>query len=134
MTVEPDTGPPPPSRVELSSAARHVAVVALIGEHDLAGCETVRTALARAAIRAPHVLVDLTACDFIDSTVISMLLHTETVVTRDGGRLVVALPGEHSSVTRMAELIKLAQRIPTYASVDAALSSLEPDRSAVTLS
>jgi anti-anti-sigma factor len=126
MTLPLDSGTPPPNRVELSSAARDVAAVALVGEHDLDGYENLRTVFARAAIRAPNVLIDLSACEFIDSTVISMVLHTETIVTRDGGTLVVALPAERNSVSRLAEVIKLGQLVPTFASVAAALASFDP--------
>ena len=48
-------------------------------------------------------IVDLSRCDFIDSTVISMLQHTETIVALHDGRLVVALPGEESTVTRLVQ-------------------------------
>src|SRR3954451_25053868 len=81
-------------------ASASVAVVSLTGEHDLGGYEPLRTGVARAAIRGAHVIVDLSACDFIDSTVISILLHTETIIASDGGRLVVALPAEDNAVTR----------------------------------
>ena len=81
------------------------------------------TGFARAAIRGENVIVDLSDCEFIDSTAISMLLHTETIVARDGGRLVVALPAVENPVTRVAEVIKLAELLPTYASFDAALAS-----------
>ena len=69
--------------------------------------------------------MDLLACDFIDSTVIGLLLHTETIVARDGGRMVVALPAEQNAVTRVAALIKLAELLPTYTSFDAAFASFQ---------
>ena len=43
-----------------------VAVVPLVGEHDLIGYELLKAVLARAAIQAPNVIVDLSHCDFID--------------------------------------------------------------------
>ena len=109
--------------VEITMASASIAVISLSGEHDLGGYETLRTGFVLAAIRGSNVIVDLSRCDFIDSTVISMLLHTETLVARDGGRLVLALPGEESSVTRLAEVVKLAELLPTYSSFDAALAS-----------
>jgi anti-anti-sigma regulatory factor len=74
------------SDVEITMASASVAVISLGGEHDMAGSEVLRTGFARAAIHGERVIVDLTACDFIDSTVISMLLHTETIVARDSTR------------------------------------------------
>jgi anti-anti-sigma regulatory factor len=43
-----------------------VAIVPVIGEHDLSGYEPLKAVLARAAIQAPNVIVDLSHCDFID--------------------------------------------------------------------
>ena len=111
--------------VEITMASASIAVISLRGEHDLAGYEPLRTGFARAAIHGANVIVDLSDCEFIDSTVISLILHTETIVARDGGRLVVALPAEENAVTRVAALIKLAERLPTYASFDAAFASFQ---------
>ena len=111
--------------VEITMASASIAVISLRGEHDLAGYGPLRTGFARAAIHGANVIVDLSDCEFIDSTVISMLLRTETIVARDGGRLVVALPAEQNAVTRAAALINLAELLPTYASFDAAFASFQ---------
>jgi len=113
------------NEVEITMASASVAVISLSGEHDMAGYEALRTGFARAAIHGVNVIVDLTACDFIDSTVISMLLHTETIVARDGGRLVVIVPTAKGAVMRVADIINLAEMLPTYASFDAALASFQ---------
>src|SRR3954463_3320566 len=118
------------SDVEITMASASIAVISLAGDQVLAGYEPLRTGFARAAIRGINVIVDLSDCDFIDSTAISMLLHTETIVAPDGGRLVVALPAAENTVTRGAEVIKLAELLPTYASFDAALASFQPAEAA----
>jgi anti-anti-sigma factor len=115
MDTTADTGTPSAS----------VAIVPIVGEHDLSRCETLKVALARAAIRAPNVIVDLSRCDFLDSTVIRVLLDAQIVVVRDEGSFGVALPAEPNAVTRIAELVHLSQRVPTYSSVAAALESLQ---------
>src|SRR3954452_18538733 len=74
MMLDLETGPPPPNRVELTSVARDMALVALIGEHDLGHYETLKAVLARAALRAPNVVVDLSECAFVDSTVLQLML------------------------------------------------------------
>lgn len=104
-----------------------VAVVPLVGEKDLSAHDSLKVALARAAIQAPNVIIDLSRCDFIDSSVIGLLLDTQRIVARDGGAFVVALPAEPNAVTRIAELVHLSQRVPTYPSVAAALESLQPE-------
>jgi anti-anti-sigma factor len=125
MTLELDTRTPPPNRVELASAARDVAVVALIGEHDLGHYEGLAAVLARAAVRAPNVVVDLTKCAFIDSTTISLLLNTHAYVTGAGGGLSVVIAPEPGPVSRVAELVRLDQILPVYPSLDAALESFD---------
>ena len=49
-----------------------IAVVALFGEHDLSGKQRLSDALAKASVRR-DVLVDLSACTFLDSSVIGTL-------------------------------------------------------------
>jgi anti-anti-sigma factor len=124
MTVEFDTGTPP-NRVELTSPSAEVAVVALIGEHDLGRYETLAAVLARAAVRAPNVIVDLTHCAFIDSTTISLLLNTHAFVTGAGGGLCVVIAPEPGAVSRLAELVRLDSMIAVHASLDAAMESLD---------
>lgn len=102
-----------------------VAIVPLVGEHDLSGYESLKAALARAAIRAPNVIVDLSRCYFIDCTVIRLLLDAQTVVVRDEGGFGVALPAGPNAVTRIAELVALSRRVPTYPSVAAAMESMQ---------
>ena len=109
------------------TASPSVAIVPLTGEHDLSGYESLKVALARATIRAPHVIVDLSHCNFIDCTVISLLLDAQSVVARDEGGFGVVLPAEPNAVTRIAELVHFSQRILTYSSVAAALESVQAE-------
>jgi anti-anti-sigma regulatory factor len=114
------------SAVEIKYAPPSLAIVALIGAHDLGEYQQLKAVFAAAAIRAPNVIIDLSRCALIDSTVMAMLLDGESVVTRDHGRFVVALPEEPNPVTRLAELAQLAELVPTYVSVEAALASFQP--------
>jgi anti-anti-sigma factor len=124
MTLELDTSTPPPNRVELTSAARDVAVVTLVGEHDLGQYEVLKSVLARAAVRAPSVIVDLSECAFLDSTALHLVLHTHSVTTKARGAFaVVVLP--EGPVSRLAELVRLDQMLPVYPSLDAALESFD---------
>ncbi len=100
MTVQLDTGTPPPNRVELTSAAADVAVVTLIGEHDLGQYDTLAAVLARAGVGALNVIVDLTHCAFVDSITISLLLNTHAYVTGAGGGLSLVIAGRAGSPAR----------------------------------
>lgn len=118
------------STVEINSATPSVVIVALTGAHDLAECKELKAVFAAAASRAPNVIVDLSRCALIDSTLMAMLLNGQSVVTGDHGRFVVALPAQPNPVTRLAELAQLAEQVPTYVSVEAALASFQPVQSA----
>ena len=60
------------------------AVVRLRGEHDLATGDELRAVL---ALIDGNVLVDLSACEFIDSTVISVLISSDHERAKEGQRL-----------------------------------------------
>jgi anti-anti-sigma factor len=118
-----DTGTPPPNRVELASAARDVAVVALFGEHDLGHHEGLKSVLSRAAIRAPYVIMDLAECAFIDATTVALMLHTNNVMGKAGGGFAVVIPPQLGPVSRVAELVRLAEMLSIHPSLESALAS-----------
>jgi anti-anti-sigma factor len=108
--------------VEVQSVSSSLAIVALVGDHDLSDVGPLEAAFGRAALRAPSVIADLSECTFIDSAVIAALLHAQRVTQQNGGRLAVALP-EPNAVTRVAALVHLPELMPTYPSLADALAS-----------
>jgi anti-anti-sigma factor len=113
--------------IEIEMASPSIVIISLIGECDVAHYESLKAALARAAIRAPNVLVDLSQCALLDCAALGLLLDSQNVVTRDGGRFGIALPNEPNAVTRAAGLVHLSERAPTFASVPVALASFQQD-------
>jgi anti-anti-sigma factor len=69
----------------------NVAVVMLVGDHDLATSHEVRRALAGLRT-APLVVVDLKECTFIDSTVLGVLATASRRLAEAGGRLIGVNP------------------------------------------
>jgi anti-anti-sigma factor len=128
LSLDTHNGTPPPDRVELTSAAGDIAIVSLIGEHDISHYDSLKIVLARAAIRAPNVIVNLSECQFIDSTAISVLIHGSRVTTRYGGAFAVVVAAGPGPVSRLAELSRLAEMISVHASLEAAIASLESRR------
>jgi anti-anti-sigma factor len=114
------------NRVELETPSAAVAVVSLIGEHDLAEYEPLKEALDLAASRRRHVIIDLSNCAFVCSTVISLLLHAQGEVVSDGGRFGVVIPPASGAVSRVAELMGLESLFPVHASLETARSGLSP--------
>ena len=113
------------SEVVLAMHSPAVALVSLIGEHDLGRCDQIKDAFDAAAMRRRNLVVDLTRCAFIDSTVISLLLYAQREITCDGGRFAVVIPADSGPVARVAQIVRMAEMLPVYASLEAALASAE---------
>ena len=110
--------------VELRSAAYgYAAVVALHGEHDLATSSELALVLSSVS---GSVLVDLSACLFIDCTVIRVLLDETRSRARDGHRLALVVPPTNGPVRRVAEIIGLPALIPIVERT-AIAAALSPD-------
>jgi anti-anti-sigma regulatory factor len=85
------------------SDGQYAAVVALFGEHDISTCQQVERAFA--TIRG-DMLVDLTECSFIDSTVLNAILRKMRMLEVDGHRLEVQTrPG--SPIAHMLEIASI---------------------------
>ncbi len=86
MGVEPLREPPVRAIDEVDGAV----VVRLRGELDLYNAEDIRSALADAAARKPpRIVVDLSEVEFVDSTVLGVLIETRS---RAGRGFVLAAP------------------------------------------
>jgi anti-anti-sigma factor len=98
--------------IEIVSAT--AAVVTLEGDHDVASLDAVEDAF-RVAGAGRDLLVDLSACTFIDSTIIKLLLRTMRVLEATGGRFELVIdPSPSGHVARVSQLMGIAQVIPTH--------------------
>jgi anti-anti-sigma factor len=111
-------------RVELCCPTPAIAMVELVGEHDLGRYEPIGEALHLAAARRRNVLVNLTRCVFIDSTVVGLLLAVRDETTSDGGRFALVVP-EAGPVARVAEVMGLSEMFTIYPSLEDALAGSE---------
>jgi anti-anti-sigma factor len=98
--------------VEIVSAT--AAVVTLGGDHDVASIEAVEDAF-RVAGAGRNLLVDLSDCTFIDSTIIKLLLRTQRVLDATGGRFELVIdPAPTGHVARVAALMGISDVITTH--------------------
>ena len=107
----------PPFRVQEVPAPSGVQLFEIVGELDLSTAELVGEAL-----RTAHgtVIVDLTACPFIDSTGLALLLRTAQRLERDSGRLgLVAVDPE---IQRLLHITGLDMTITVHATRDQAMA------------
>jgi anti-anti-sigma factor len=102
-----------------------VAAIEVRGELDLATVGELATVVDRALNPGPKSLViDLTRCAFIDSSVLSMLIDLRTRLgNSDRPRLAVVADDQPLRVLR---LTGLDAEIPVFASPPDALTTLEP--------
>ncbi len=73
-----------------------MAVISLIGEHDLATAEELRTAIAEAAESHEGVVVSLEEADFIDSAILHALFQGDRRLLAQGRRLVLHTGGDET--------------------------------------
>jgi anti-anti-sigma factor len=92
-------------------APGYMAIVTLSGEHDLATSKELGAALAPID---GNVLVDLSPCEFIDSSVIGVLLGKSSTLTREGHRLELVVPAANRAVTRVVEVVGLRTLMPVH--------------------
>jgi anti-sigma B factor antagonist len=117
------SGPPPgPVTIEIVSAT--AAVVTLGGDHDVASLDAVEDAF-RVAGAGRDLLVDLTDCTFIDSTIIKLLLRTMRVLEATGARFELVIdPAPSGHVARVAALMGISDVISTHESRSGGIRSL----------
>jgi anti-anti-sigma factor len=111
--------------VKVAHPAPGLAVVSLAGEHDLSTQPTLTKAL-DAAGEHSSVLVDLSDCTFMDSTVIGSLLATSRAARARDELFGVVIPPERVNLSRLAEMTRLQEVFPVYTTLAAALVALAP--------
>jgi len=114
----------PQQGVAVDFAQPGIAVVSLFGEHDLGGKQRLSDALAAAGVRR-NVLVDLSACTFIDSSVIGALFAARSQLAERGGRLELVIPPEATAVRRVADLTMLGSLLTIHEADTAGWASLQ---------
>lgn len=112
----------PPAAIEIAAHSPAVAVVTLRGEHDLHSWSEVTLALANASQRE-SVLVDLSDCTFLDSTMLTVLLVAAKQLRLRGGELAVAIPAG-TQVRRIFEVMNVDTLVTVHESRPAAIASL----------
>jgi anti-anti-sigma factor len=114
---------PAPGTVSLERHSPAVAIVTLRGEHDLATRPEITAALARAGGEA-DVLVDLSDCTFIDSSVIGALVAAFQAFAERGRRLELAIPPDAAAIQRVAHVAGLRTFLTIHETRSAGLAHI----------
>ncbi|HTJ28486.1 MAG TPA: STAS domain-containing protein [Candidatus Limnocylindria bacterium] len=102
---------------------REPAVVAIVGESDIAARGEMRAAL-QAAADNPRVIVDLTALRYLDSAVIDELFRAHTRCERLRGRLVIV--AQDQRLVRLLSITGLTGRVTIADTLANAFALLRP--------
>ena len=109
--------------VALERHAPGVAIVTLRGEHDLSTRAEINATLARVGGES-DVLVDLSECTFIDSSVIGALVAAFQAFAERGRRLELAIPPDAVTIQRVAQVAGLATFLAIHETREAGLASI----------
>jgi anti-anti-sigma factor len=110
--------------VEMTIISERTAVLTMFGEHDLSTRDQVLEALG-CAQQWTNVLVDLTPCEFLDSSVIGVLFTAQHAPEAACERFALILPDVAGLVDRTIDLMGVRDLIPTHTSIEDALRSLD---------
>jgi anti-sigma B factor antagonist len=102
---------------------RNASVITILGELDIATSPRVRELLSEAARDGDRPLViDLTGCEFVDSTGLATLLHGAKPA--QNGESNVALVCTGGEVRKLLELTAIDRTIPVYETLDSAIDAV----------
>ena len=108
--------------IRISSERRDgFAVVAVSGELDIVTSRRFDEYLTEARRDDVHIIIDLSAVDFMDTGSLAVIVGHWKQVTAAGGTL--ALAGARYRYTKTLWITGLADRLPMYDSVDAAVAA-----------
>lgn len=96
-------------------------VVTLGGQLDLVDAAGVAAALVTVVARAPEIIVDLTALEFIDSSGVAALARGRKLARQAGGDLLLAAPRQQ--VLRVLAITRQVDDFSVHASVEEAAGS-----------
>jgi anti-anti-sigma factor len=103
------------------------AVVTLVGEHDIESCDALREALDPLF---GTVLIDLTNCRFIDSSVIAVLIRKAQELQRQRCRLELLVPHANRTMDRTIEVVAMGNLLTVHPELPRTTRFLRPrDRS-----
>jgi anti-sigma B factor antagonist len=102
-----------------------VRVVRVVGEVDMSHEEELRAELRSAiASKARGVVVDLTECEFIDSTGVRALLLSREAQHPEEGAVRLAVAAASEQILRVLSVMGIDQAIPIRPTVDEAAATL----------
>ena len=99
-----------PGEFEVEFDAGRLAVVRLLGEHDISTTQALAERLSQLVESGSPLIFDLSDADFLDSSVI----HVIEDARNRGVQLAVVAPPDAKLVRRLLEITGLVEKIPVF--------------------
>jgi anti-anti-sigma factor len=108
--------------IEVRSPQPHAALVVLAGEHDLYSADEVEQTFDQALAVCDHLIIDLSSAEFIDSTIVAVLLETKKNAIELDRKFNVVL-GTAPVVERILEVTGVVPLLNVVPTVERALDA-----------
>ena len=117
-------GPVDPNRIEVDRSGDGVAVVVVIGEHDVYTAPSLRDQIQSVLKEQRPFVIDLTPATFVDSSVLRVLLEARRQAEEEGLGFAIALgEGEAEGVRRILDVTGLMKIFPVLPAREEALET-----------
>ena len=108
--------------IEVRSLQPHAALVVLAGEHDLHSADEVHQTLDQCLAVCDHLIVDLSTTEFVDSTIVGVLLQAKKSAIELDCKFNLVL-GTAPAVERILELTGVVPLLNVVPTVEGALAA-----------
>jgi anti-anti-sigma factor len=110
-----------PGEISLEQRESGVVVLTLTGEHDLTTAPVLRERMEAAVTDSSGVIIDLSGAEFIDSSIIGVVLEARRRAEEAGIGFAAALENGQPAVRRVLEVTGLDSNLPVHPDLSAAL-------------
>ena len=108
--------------IEVRSPQPHAALVVLAGEHDLHSADELQRDFDQSLAHCDHLIVDLSAAEFIDATIVGVLVETRQNAIELDRKFNVVL-GTAPAVERILEVTGVLPLLNVVPTVERALDA-----------
>ena len=108
--------------IEVRTPQPNAALVVLAGEHDLHSANEVQQTFDQSLAACDHLIVDLSTAEFIDSTIVGVLLQTKNKAAELDRRFTVVL-ATAPAVERILEVTGVVRLLNVVPTVEQALAA-----------
>jgi anti-anti-sigma factor len=116
---------PAPFEVKIGELEHGVRAISVRGELDLSTAPTLEGPLEQAIESGEgSVLIDLSQCEFIDSTGIALIVRAWQRLDNDGNGRGLVICSQNDQVRRVLEITGLELSIPVHTTKDEALAAI----------